>query len=185
MRARQQAPRFFCTSERAPSSASNEDRARAYLKEYGLGPHASDKTLNEQSDHHNEAKRQEENLRNVPLVGGNLPEPAALVEFLATEGGALDIVNIDVSKKATFTDNLIVCTGRSPAHLKDLADRVIRELRLCSVTVDGTKVALSDAQSDDWLVVDAGRTVIHFLLEETRSFYALEDLWTPDAVPEP
>lgn len=184
MRARQQSARFFCTSDRAPSIASNEDRARAYLKEYGLGPHGSDKTLNVQTDPRDAAEGPANILRNIPLVAGDLPEPAALVDFLATEGGALDIANIDVSKKATFTDNLIICTGRSPAHLKDLADRVTRELRRCSVTVDGTTVALSQAQSEDWLVVDAGSTVIHFLLQETRSFYALEDLWTPDGVPE-
>lgn len=183
MRTRQRSPRFFCTGEGTHSSASNEDRARAYLKEYGLGPHAAEKALNELTDARNATKGQAQSLRSVPAVGGDLPAPAALVDFLATEGGALDIVNIDVSKKATFTDHLIICTGRSPAHLRDLADRVTRELRRCSVTVDGTTVALSEAQSEDWLVVDAGSTVIHFLLEETRSFYALEDLWTPDAVP--
>lgn len=123
--------------------------------------------------------------RNVPQVGGDVPEPAALVHFLEAECGALDVVNLDVSKKASFTDTLIICTGRSPAHLRDLADRVTRELRRCSVTVDGTTVGVSSAQSDDWLVVDAGSTVVHFLLEETRSFYAMEDLWTPEEVPVP
>lgn len=183
-RAQQQSCRRLCSSEGAPSAPSNEVRARAYLKEYGLGPRASDETLDVEADPRRAANGPTSSLRNIPVVAGDLPEPAELVDFLATEGGGIDIVNIDISKKATFTDNLIICTGRSPAHLRDLADRVTRELRRCSVTVDGDTVALSQAQSEDWLVVDAGRTVIHFLLEETRSFYALEDLWIPDAVPE-
>lgn len=175
--------RSICSSEPSSRADSNEQRARAYLKKHGLGSHASDDVtvLPTRSVHSTLGFL--EGARNIPEVAGIIPSSFQLANFLEVEGGALDVVDLDVSMKATFTNNLIVCTGRSPAHLKDLANRVTRKLRRCSVTVDGDPVTVSLAQSDDWLVVDAGVTVVHLLLEDTRNTYAIEELWGPESEP--
>jgi ribosome-associated protein len=163
------------------TSLSNEERARAYMERHGMGRHSADAAPDPV------AKSREDGVpesklpgRRLPQVRGAAPSSEEICDLLKNEGGGLDVVDIDVSSKASFTNNLIVCTGRSPAHLKDLADRLVRKLRDCSVTVDGDIAGVAAGRSPDWVVVDAGLSVAHILLEDTRAKYSLEELWLPD-----
>jgi ribosome silencing factor RsfS/YbeB/iojap len=168
------------SSKELSGALSNEERARAYLKEYGLGPHVSlQSPSSRETPPESDAGGTGRSARNLPQVGGSPPTSSELASFLERDGGALDVVDLDVSTKATYTNHLVISTGRSPAHLRDLAERVTHKLRQCSVTVDGDPVNFSPAESD-WITVDAGLTVIHLFLQDSRAMYALEELWTSE-----
>lgn len=122
--------------------------------------------------------------RSLPDVAGSVPSSSSILTLLRDEGGGLDLVDIDVSTKASFTNNLIFCTARSPAHVSALADLILRELRSRNVTVGGEIVGVSGGVSRDWAVVDVGLIVIHILLDETRRMYNIEALWTKETTPE-
>jgi ribosome-associated protein len=161
------------------TTISNEERARRYLDQHGLGEHKRpiDSPHNKSVT---STARDWQSSRRLPRVLGVAPTPAEIVSLLRNDGGGLNVVDIDVSSKASFTNSLILCTGRSPAHISALAERLVFNLRGKGVTVDGDVVGVAGDTSDDWAIVDAGVVVTHILSDETRSKYNLESLWTSD-----
>jgi ribosome-associated protein len=171
--------------------STNEDRARSYLNVYGLGHGVTSKDeLNAVSDgrldldqRHLGRSNGREAERSLPSVAGRLPSVSDVVSLLRDDGGALNIAEIDVSEKASFTNFLVICSGRSSAHIAALSDLLVRDLRARGVTVNGSIVGLGDCCSPDWTVVDAGLVVAHILSEDTRRLYDLESLWNADSPP--
>lgn len=87
----------------------------------------------------------------------------------------LDIIVLEVSSLTTITDFMIICTGRSTRHVKALAENVAvraKEQQVSFVRTEGHR-------ESEWILVDLGDVVVHVMLQTTRSFYALEDLWEP------
>lgn len=153
---------------------SNEERARAYLKTHGLGIPDANRAKEPAADAEVEVRP---TTKRLPAVRGAVPSSDEIQDLLVREGGGLDVLGIDVSDKASFTNSLVLCTGHSPAHLNNMAARLVNDLKDRAVTVNGDVASLSQGRSPDWLVVDAGLVVTHFFLEHTRKQYALEELW--------
>lgn len=167
--------RYVASESNLP--ASNEERVRAYLDRHGLGTPDASLSKDPTSGALTEDKKSEKRL---PTVQGSVPSAVDISALLIHEGGGLDVVDIDVSDKASFTNNLVLCTGHSPAHLHDMATRLVDNLKSRAVTVNGEVASLSQGRSLDWLVVDAGLVVTHFFLDHTRKKYGLEELWLSD-----
>ena len=89
---------------------------------------------------------------------------------------AVNPVAINVKKLSTLTDIMIVDSGTSMRHIKDISEKVIEGLK--QNKVDGIKV--EGQGSDDWVLVDAGDVIVHLMSAEAREFYDLESLWDPD-----
>jgi ribosome-associated protein len=159
---------------------SNEERARRYLDRHGLGRHRILDDPRSDPPRLGTASDEFWPSRHLPRVAGNVPAPAEIAALLQDEGGGLDVVVIDVAAKASFTNSLILCTGRSAAHISALADRLVHDLRKRGITVDGDAVGVAGGTSDDWAVVDAGVVVTHVLSHEIRAKYNFESLWMSD-----
>ncbi|HOV70228.1 MAG TPA: ribosome silencing factor [Clostridia bacterium] len=87
---------------------------------------------------------------------------------------AKDVTVIDVSKLTILTNNLIICTGRSPIHVKTLANELVKEMEKL-----GHKVLRTDGYPESrWIVLDFGDSIVHIFNEEERKFYNLEKLWS-------
>lgn len=89
------------------------------------------------------------------------------------DGKAEDIRVLDVRRKASFTDQMIIATGTSTRHVSALAHNLIRELKKKDFH------PLNDpAQSDGhWVVADFGNIIVHLFTAEARQMYDLESLW--------
>ncbi|MBX3097640.1 MAG: ribosome silencing factor [Fimbriimonadaceae bacterium] len=88
---------------------------------------------------------------------------------------ALDIETIDVAKKTSATERVIICTGTSDTHVSSIAERVSDRLREDhGVKPLRQKTAL---RGDGWVLLDYGDVIFHVFLEEKRQFYDLESLW--------
>lgn len=170
--------RSLCTK----ASCTNEERLRRYVDAYGLRRATDTMTATGKRETNQvEGRRGPKytmSLRHPPDVRGSPPSSEEIASFLQEDGGALDVVVIDVASKASFTDNLVIATGRSAAHVSALSESLVRKLKNSDVTVDGDPAGLSPCNSPDWCVVDAGFTVVHLLLEATREKYSLEELWS-------
>lgn len=60
-------------------------------------------------------------------------------------------------------------------HVKSLADNVITSAKK-------NKVSYLNSEGEnegEWVIVDMGDIIVHVMLETTRKFYNLEDLWEP------
>jgi len=90
---------------------------------------------------------------------------------------AEDIVVLDVTDRASFTDRMIIATG--------LADRQIQAMATHledAFAKEGLKLRRDAIQgSDDWVLIDAGDLVIHLFKPEARATYALERMWGPES----
>lgn len=86
---------------------------------------------------------------------------------------AIDIQILDVREMTSFTDTMIIASGRSDRQVKALADGVIdaaREHGIKPVGVEGLPT--------EWILVDLGDAVAHLMHPTARAYYQLEKLWS-------
>ena len=96
-----------------------------------------------------------------------------LIKETLDEAKALEITEIDVRNMTDVCDSIFICTATSGRHARSIERRTLEAVRLHNIRPLGT-----DENADDsWVLVDLNRTVIHIMLEETRGFYNLEQLW--------
>ena len=89
------------------------------------------------------------------------------------EKKSIDPVLIDVNGLSSYTDAIIICSGRSSRHVIALAEhvqRILKKQKIKPLNVEGKK----DGQ---WVLMDYGDVIIHFFYENLREFYDLENLW--------
>ena len=86
----------------------------------------------------------------------------------------VDIRVIDVRGKTSITDRMVTVSGTSTRHVKALADNVVLQAKkhgFLPLGVEGEQAA-------EWVLIDLGDVVVHVMLPDTRTFYALEKLWS-------
>jgi ribosome-associated protein len=104
-------------------------------------------------------------------------QTAELVSFIQDKIDDMkgrDIVTLDVRGKSSVTEFMIVCSGTSNRHTKSIADYVAGEAKKAGLSTLG----IEGQASGEWVLLDLDDVVVHVMLEETRSFYQLEKLWS-------
>lgn len=101
-------------------------------------------------------------------------EKAELIAEFADDMKAERIETLDVSKKTSVMEILVVCTGTSDTHVTSIADRVEEKLRERGVRALRSQTGPS---ANGWCLYDFGDVVFHVMLEDKRQFYDLETLW--------
>ncbi|KAH7684821.1 Protein Iojap/ribosomal silencing factor RsfS protein [Dioscorea alata] len=104
------------------------------------------------------------------------------VEKILSDVKADDVRVIPVGDQCEWTDYMVVATGRSAWHVRNIAQALIYKVkqkqkgqeRMLLPSVEGH-------QGGNWIVVDSGRVIVHALEEKARSYYNLESLWTTEA----
>jgi ribosome-associated protein len=86
---------------------------------------------------------------------------------------ATDIAVLDVSKLTSITSYMIIATASSTRQAKSLAHNVQEKLRDAGVRITGVE----GEQEGEWVLVDLGDVVVHIMLQNTRDYYNLEQLW--------
>ncbi|WP_386687600.1 ribosome silencing factor [Lonepinella sp. MS14437] len=86
---------------------------------------------------------------------------------------ATDIQTIDVRKKSSITDEMIICTGTSSRHVASLAQKLIDESKQAGFETFGEE----GKATADWIVVDFGQAIVHIMQADSRELYQLEKLW--------
>ncbi|KAJ1718046.1 hypothetical protein LPJ61_006913 [Coemansia biformis] len=90
-----------------------------------------------------------------------------------------EVTVLDVSDRCDWTSQMVIAKATSTRHMRAMGERLAiaikgrnRELGVPSVIrVDGR-------ESDDWMVVDMGKFVVHIMTPEAHTTYDLETLWT-------
>ena len=111
-------------------------------------------------------------------MSGNIAVSRALDTVLASleDSKAENIVSIDIQRKSSLGDYMVVASGRSHRHVA-VADQLLTALKdagLGTARVEGLAGA-------DWVLIDSGDIIVHVFRPEVRDFYNLEKMWqTPD-----
>ena len=93
---------------------------------------------------------------------------ACLEEMQASE-----INHINISQTSTIADHIIISSGKNPRHNKAIMQSAIKlgeQLGVKNIRVEG----------DDhcqWILIVFADIILHIMLPETRTYYALDKLW--------
>ena len=86
---------------------------------------------------------------------------------------AENVVTLDVSAQASFTDYMIFASGSSRRHVSAIAESVIEAAKAAgnpAIGVEGEDIG-------EWILVDLGDVIVHIMLPDVRLYYELEKLW--------
>jgi ribosome-associated protein len=99
-------------------------------------------------------------------------ETLRLVLAQLDEMKAEDTLTIDLRRKSSIADFMVVTSGRSNRHVGSLAERVMEQLDKA-----GLSTRVEGMPNCDWVLIDAGDVIVHVFRPEVRSFYNLEKMW--------
>ncbi|HEX2920681.1 MAG TPA: ribosome silencing factor [Bacteroidales bacterium] len=92
------------------------------------------------------------------------------------EKKGLNVLRIDLKKlENRITDYFVICHAASTTLVSTICDsvedRVRKDTGLKPLHVEGL-------DNSFWVLLDYGNVIVHIFLEEYRSFYNLESLWS-------
>jgi ribosome-associated protein len=86
---------------------------------------------------------------------------------------AEDTVTIDLRGKSSFSDYMVVTTGRANRHVGAIAENVAKGLKESGIK----SPHIEGLPNCDWVLIDSGDVIVHIFRPEVREFYNLERLW--------
>ncbi|KAI8603297.1 Oligomerization domain-containing protein [Dissophora ornata] len=99
---------------------------------------------------------------------------AGLVKLIESER-AKNVKVIDMRDKCDWTEWMVIAEGLSERHLGNVADQVYSALKKSSPKTNPP--VMEGRDTSNWVVIDAGSVVIHFMTPEARKERDLEGLW--------
>ncbi len=89
--------------------------------------------------------------------------------------GGDDTVILEIGAVLAITDAFVITSGRNHRQVQTIADEVEAKVKACG----GPGPLRTEGRHEaEWILLDYGDFVVHVFLDETRSFYDLERLWS-------
>jgi ribosome-associated protein len=88
---------------------------------------------------------------------------------------AKNIVILDLRKlESAMADYFVIASGSSSTHVEAIANSVEK---FTEELMDESPRRVEGKRNGKWVLMDYFNTIVHVFDEETRDFYALEQLW--------
>ncbi|KAJ7945516.1 protein Iojap-related, mitochondrial-like [Quillaja saponaria] len=103
------------------------------------------------------------------------------IEKVLSDVRADDVKVIPVPKNCDWADFMVIATGRSTWHVKNIAQALIYKAK--QNQKGAKRLVLPSVQGEEggkWIVVDSGKVIVHALDEKARAYYNLEGLYTSE-----
>ena len=107
------------------------------------------------------------------MKGRALPQEVTEAVAAVREKKADNIVLLDLTEAASFTDYFLICTTYSSPQSQAVAEEVSRRLSAIGLAPAGRE----GTDSAEWVLLDYLNLIVHVFQERARSFYDLERLW--------
>jgi ribosome-associated protein len=99
---------------------------------------------------------------------------AHLAAMAAVNVKADEVKILDMHELVTYTDYLVLCTGRNARLTRRIAEEIAFKLKAeAGLLPRGTEGTVGG----DWILVDFLDFVVHIFTPEARDFYRLDVLW--------
>ena len=99
-------------------------------------------------------------------------ERVELVITAARDTKAEEMLLFDMDQRSTLTDFVLICSGRSQAHVRGITDRVDEAMRKA-----GYRALSTEGYAEgSWVLIDYDVLLVHVFHPETRAYYDLEGL---------
>lgn len=93
---------------------------------------------------------------------------------IAAENRGRNILVLDLRAITQIFDYFVVVTGTSRRQLHAMSEEIDH---LLEVDMHDKRMGIEGYRESRWIVLDYGNIVVHLFDEETRDYYALEELW--------
>jgi ribosome-associated protein len=100
-------------------------------------------------------------------------EQAIQCARIGEDNKARDILILDLRGITPIFDFFVLMTGASRRQIHTLAEEIDAFLR----SQDEKRLSIQGYQASRWVVQDYGDIVVHVFDQDSRAYYALEDLW--------
>ena len=93
---------------------------------------------------------------------------------VAEENRGRDIVILDMRELTSIFDYFVLATGSSRRQLHAISEEIDHTVQ---ETLGDHRLGIEGYVEGRWILLDYGDVVIHLFDEESREYYALEQLW--------
>ncbi|KAK2636710.1 hypothetical protein Ddye_031502 [Dipteronia dyeriana] len=111
------------------------------------------------------------------------------VEKVLSDVKADNVTVIPVGEQCDWTDFMVIATGRSTWHVKNIARALAYKAKQKQKDIGAQRLMLPSVQGQEtgkWVVIDSGKVIVHALDEKARDYYKLENIWSSGmSYPEP
>lgn len=92
----------------------------------------------------------------------------------ADENRGQNIVVLDVRKLTCMFDYFVIATGSSRRQLHAISEEIDHKLE---DDLNDERMGIEGYSESRWILLDYGSVVIHLFDEETRNYFAIEEMW--------
>ena len=92
----------------------------------------------------------------------------------AEENRGRDVVVLDLRQLTCIFDYFVIATGTSRRQLHAMSEEIDHKLE---DELNDQRLGIEGYAESRWILLDYGTVVIHLFDEETRKYFALEELW--------
>ena len=101
-------------------------------------------------------------------------ELAVAAAQTAEDNRGREIVVLDVRKLTTMFDFFVIASGTSRRQLHAMSEEIDHRLEK---DLNDERMGIEGYAESRWILLDYGSVVIHLFDDETREYFALENLW--------
>jgi ribosome-associated protein len=98
---------------------------------------------------------------------------AALCARVGEENKAKNVLVLDMRGLTPLYDFFVLLTGSSRRQIHTIAEEIDAAMRAAG----DHRLSIQGYETSRWVVQDYGDVVVHVFDPDTRTYYALEDLW--------
>ena len=104
-----------------------------------------------------------------------VPAEALVAARAADEKLGTDTVVLGMDEALGVVDAFVITSGRNTRQVQALVEEIEKQVK-----ADGGRAPTSveGLRDSSWVLMDYGDFLVHVFVEETRSFYDLEHLWS-------
>lgn len=92
----------------------------------------------------------------------------------AEENRGRDIVVLDLREVTCMFDFFVIASGTSRRQLHAISEEIDHKLE---DDLSDKRMGIEGYSESRWILLDYGTVVVHIFDDETRKYFALEDLW--------
>ena len=128
------------------------------------------------------ARREHEAQDDVPHHAAARTQPERVAKALehatacariADDDRAKDVLLLDLREATPLLDFFVIATAATRRQAHAIAFEIDAEMK----KVHEHKLGMEGVEEGSWILIDYGDFVVHLFTPESRSYYALEDVW--------
>ena len=96
------------------------------------------------------------------------------IEKILCDNKAIEVKSINLKKKTSIADFMIIASGNSSRHIQALSEILLEKLKKKGIG----NCRLEGKNSNEWKLIDGIDIIIHIFNPEKRKFYNLEKMWS-------